>query len=306
MVERVGGGDGADQDEHDEAHALLAVVGAVEVADAAAGADEQQTDVERRRRGAFGGFVEAGIAGEQLEEQEEQGGHGKADDGREKQGLEDLGDLLPLDAGGAGVALHELVGDADADDGADHGVRAGGGKAAPPGGEVPEDGGDQQREDHGEAGALADLEDELDRQQGDDGEGDGAGAEQHADEVHDAGVDDGDVGLERVGVDAGGDGVGGVVEAVDELEAEGDEQGDAEQNVGIDRGLMDDGEVVRERLGDVEEAADEHDGEEDHAPFAGAGLRELLIEQRACGVYCRCCCGSCHRFERLEVQSLGS
>ena len=59
---------------------------------------------------------------------------------------------------------------------------------------------------------------------------------EHADEVHDAGVDDGDVGLERVGVDAGGDGVGGVVEAVDELEAEGDEEGDAEQNEGEDGG----------------------------------------------------------------------
>ncbi len=233
VVERVGGGDGADEDEHDEAHALLAVVGAVEVADTAAGADEQQADVERRRRGAFGGFVEAGILGEQLEEKEEQGRHGKADDRREQESFEDLGDLLPFDAGGSGVALHELIGDADADDGADHGVRAGGGKASPPGGEVPEDGGDQQGEDHGEAGAFADLEDELDGQEGDDGEGYGAGAEEHAGEVHDAGVDDGDVRLERVGVDAGGDGVGGVVEAVDELEAESDEQGDAEQNVWI-------------------------------------------------------------------------
>ena len=97
--------------------------------------------------------------------------------GENEQRLEDLGDLLQVDAADAGVAVHELVGDADADDGADHGVRAGGGQAAPPGGEVPEDGGDQQGEDHREAGAGADLEDELDGQQVDDGEGDGAGAE---------------------------------------------------------------------------------------------------------------------------------
>ena len=80
MVEGVGGGDGADEDEHDEAHALLAVVGAVEEADAGAGEDEQGADVEGRRGGAFGSLVEAGIAGEQLEEQEEQGGHAEADE----------------------------------------------------------------------------------------------------------------------------------------------------------------------------------------------------------------------------------
>jgi hypothetical protein len=55
------------------------------------------------------------------------------------------------------VAVHELVGDADADDGADHGVGTGGGQAEPPGAEVPDDGGDEQGEDHGEAGAGADL-----------------------------------------------------------------------------------------------------------------------------------------------------
>jgi len=141
--------------------------------------------------------------------------------------------LAPIDAGGAAMAAHELVGDADADDGSDHGVGAGGGQAAPPGGEVPEDGGDQEGEDHGEACAFADLEDELDGQQRDDGEGHGAGAEEDSGEVHDAGVDDGYVGLERVGVDAGGDGVGCVVEAVDELEAERDEQGETEQDVWI-------------------------------------------------------------------------
>ncbi len=143
------------------------------------------------------------------------------------------------------------------------------GRPRPPGGQVPENGSDEQSEDHGEAGALADLEDEFDRQQGDDREGDGAGAEQYSDEVHDAGVDDGDVGLERVGVDAGRDGVGGVVEAVDELEAEGDEQRDAEQNEGEHGGRVDDGEIVGQLCSDVDEAADQHDTEDDSADFSG-------------------------------------
>jgi hypothetical protein len=54
VVERVGGGDGADEDEHDEAHALLAVVGAVEEADAGAGEDQQA------RMGHGGGSVPLG------------------------------------------------------------------------------------------------------------------------------------------------------------------------------------------------------------------------------------------------------
>ena len=67
-------------------------------------------------------------------------------------------------------------------------------QAEPPGAEVPDDGGDQQREDHGEAGLRADLQDQFDRQQRDDAEGDGAGRQQNAKEVEEAGPDDGDIG----------------------------------------------------------------------------------------------------------------
>jgi hypothetical protein len=167
------------------------------------------------------------------------------------------------------MALHELVHDADADDGADHGVGAGGGKAAPPGGEVPDDRGDQQREDHGESGAFADLEDQFYREKRDDGVGDGAGAEQDADEVQNAGVDDGDVGLERMRVDDGGDGVRGVVEAVHELEREGDQQRHAEQDEWEDRCAVDDRKVFRELHPDVYDPGDEHDAEGDGTDFAG-------------------------------------
>ena len=283
VVERVGGGDGADEDEHDEAHAFLAVVGTVGVGDAAAGEDKEAADVEGWRGGAFRGLVEAGVAGEELEEEEDERGADEADDGRDEERFEDLGDLLPIDAGGAVVALHELVGDADAEDGTNHGVGGGGGQALPPGGEVPEDSGDEEGEDHGEAGTLADLEDELDGEEGDDGKGDGAAAKEDADEVHAAGVDDGDVGVEGVGVDAGGDGVGGIVEAVDELKAERDEEGDAEQEVREEAGGGGDGEVCEEAVEDVGEAAEEEDAEDHHADAVAAFVAHFLIEQGCVG-----------------------
>jgi hypothetical protein len=213
-----------------------------------------------------------------FEEEEEDCGHAEADERRNEKGGEDLFDLRHIDAGKAGVAVHELVGDADADDGTDHGVGAGGGQAAPPGGEVPEDGGDEESKDHRETGAGADLEDELDGQKADDGIGDCAGRQHDAEEVETAGVDNGDVGFERVGVDAGGDGVGGVVEAIDELEPEGDEESDAEQDEGEDGGGVDDGEVGTEVSRDVDDAHDEQGTKGDHAPFADGGFPHLLVE----------------------------
>ena len=75
----------------------------------------------------------------------------------------------------AGVALHQLIGDADANDRANQRVRAGRRQPEPPRAQVPDDGGDEQREDHGESGAAADLQDQLDRQQRDDAEGYRAG-----------------------------------------------------------------------------------------------------------------------------------
>ena len=54
VVQRVGRGHGADEDEHDEAHALLPVVGAVEEADAGAGEHQQRADGPRRRRVVLG------------------------------------------------------------------------------------------------------------------------------------------------------------------------------------------------------------------------------------------------------------
>ena len=70
MVERVSGWHCADEDQHDEPHALLAVIGAVRETDAGAGKDEQRANPERRRLGAFRRAIELRIADELLGEQE--------------------------------------------------------------------------------------------------------------------------------------------------------------------------------------------------------------------------------------------
>ncbi len=49
VVQRISGRHGADQDQHDQTHALLSIVRAVGEADAGAGEDQQPADPERRR-----------------------------------------------------------------------------------------------------------------------------------------------------------------------------------------------------------------------------------------------------------------
>ncbi|MHC2524190.1 hypothetical protein ACVIEM_001275 [Rhizobium leguminosarum] len=93
-----------------------------------------------------------------------------------------------------------------------------------PGAQVPDDRGNQQRENHGKAGAGADLQDQFHRQQGQNAEGDGAARGQHAEEVEKAGPDDGEFRRHGTGVDHGGDGIGRIMETVDEFKAERDEQ----------------------------------------------------------------------------------
>ena len=231
-VQRIGGGHRADQDQHDEAHALLAVVRAMGEGDARAGEDEQAANPPGRRRLALRLLVKLGLAHDELHQQQQQRRGREADDGRQQQRVADLRRLAPVDARGAVAAAHQRIGDADADDRADQRMRGRGRQAEPPGAEVPDDRGDEQGEDHREAGARADLQDQFHRQQRHDAEGDRAGRKQHAEEVEEARPDDGDIGRQRMGVDDRRDGVGGVVEAVDEFEAERDQQRDAEQDEG--------------------------------------------------------------------------
>ena len=58
-------------------------------------------------------------------------------------------------------------------------------------------------------------------------------------------------------------------------------QRDAEQNEGEDRRRVDDGEIVGELGADVDEAANQHDAEDDSANFSGGRLLEFFIQQRA-------------------------
>ncbi|ESY84692.1 hypothetical protein X739_20835 [Mesorhizobium sp. LNHC220B00] len=122
-VERIGRRHHADQDQHDQAHALLAVIGAMREADAGAGEDQQRADPPGRRGIAFRRLVERRIADEKLHRIEQDRRGKEADDRRHQQGYADVGRLRPVDtAGGAAGRRHELVGEADADDRTDHRV----------------------------------------------------------------------------------------------------------------------------------------------------------------------------------------
>jgi hypothetical protein len=126
------------------------------------------------------------VAGVAPREEEQARGGSEAEEGRDHEGEANLRGLGPVDAVAEAVAGQEGVGHADAEDGADEGVRAGGGEAEVPGAEVPADGGEEEGEDHGEADPGARRDQQLDGQQLDDAEGDGDAAEKHAEEVADA------------------------------------------------------------------------------------------------------------------------
>ena len=157
-------------------------------------------------------------------------------------------------------------------------MRTGGGKAEPPRAEVPEDRGDKQREDHGEAGARTYLQDQFDGQEGDDGECYCSRGEKHSGEVADARPHDGDIRLERVGVDDGGDGVGRVVKSVDEFKAERNQQRQREQAVGCVAGDGRSVEIVGYVEDDVDDAGCERHQKRQDALLARRAL-QLAVEE---------------------------
>ena len=87
----------------------------------------------------------------------------------------------------------------DAHDGANQRMRRTVRQADRPGAQIPDDRRDQQREDHGIAGAAADLQDQFHRQQGDDAKGDRPAGGQHAEEVERARPDHGHQGRQADG-----------------------------------------------------------------------------------------------------------
>jgi hypothetical protein len=195
-VERVGDGHRTDQDQHDQAHALLAIIRAVREGHPAAGEDQDAADPPRRRRTGLGLLVQLAVFHQRLESEQQQRRAHEADHRGDEQRVADLGGLRPVDAAGAVAPVHQSVGHADADDRTDEGVGGGGGQAQPPGAQVPDDGRDQERKHHGKSGAGADLQDELHRQERDDAERDGATGEQYPEEVERARIQHRDVRLQ--------------------------------------------------------------------------------------------------------------
>ena len=159
-------------------------------------------------------------------------------------------------------------------------MRRGGRQPQVPGAEVPENRRDQQRKHHGEARTAADLQYQLDGQQGDDAERHRTAREQHAEEIEHPRIDHRHGRGERMGVNHGCDRIGGVVEAIDELEAERDEERDAEQEEREQR------EPVRHRPVDIGHQAvariphaDQQQGEEQQDRRAA----RRAIERRSFG-----------------------
>ena len=151
-VQRISGGHDADQDEHDQPHALLTVVRPVREADAGARQDQDAADPPGRWRAPFGSR-KRGVPGDELERQEQQARSTEPDERREQQRVADLRRLRPVDAAGASRHGHQLIGEADADDRADQGVRARRRQTQVPRAQVPDDGADEQGEHHRETGA---------------------------------------------------------------------------------------------------------------------------------------------------------
>ena len=229
-VEGVGRRHDADEHEHDQPHSLLAVVGAMGEAHRGAGADEERADPAWGRLVPVRRLVELLGGNQRLAEEEKASGEGKADQRREDQGDADFACLVPVDPLGERAVFEEGVHHPHPHDRADQRVGARGGKAAVPGGEVPDDGGAQQRQHHRQAAAGLDVDEEIDREEVDDAEGDPDPAGVDPDEVPDSRPDHRPSRLHRLGVDDGGDGVGRVVEAVDALEPEGDGQRDQQED----------------------------------------------------------------------------
>ena len=112
----------------------------------------------------------------------------------------------------------------------DQRVRTGGRQAQIPGAEVPDDGRNQQGEDHRESSARPDIKHQFDGQQREHSEGYGAAGSQNPDQIPAAGPYHGDQRLKGVSVNDRGNCVGCVVKSVHELKAKGHAQSQQEKN----------------------------------------------------------------------------
>ena len=156
----VGAGQDPDQNKDNETHTFLSIVRPVGEAHPRAGKHEDGADPEWWRGLAHRRAVEFGLAHENLQRDEQQGGGHESDNRRNKQTEADFLRLGPIDAvGHRMIRTHQRVGQADAEDGADERVGTGSGQSEIPRPDIPHDGRDEEREDHGEAGGRPDVDD---------------------------------------------------------------------------------------------------------------------------------------------------
>ncbi len=105
VVERVSRWNGPDENEHDESHALLSIVGAMEEADAGAGKNHEHANRKRRWPIVFWSLIKLWELDEAFGDQDEETREGKPDERRDEQRLENFHGLFPIDARSAGMRV---------------------------------------------------------------------------------------------------------------------------------------------------------------------------------------------------------
>ena len=164
QVERVVRRQEADQRQQDQPHPLLAVVGAVREADPAAGRQQDPAHPARGSVPLVGRVIEPRLADQPLHRQEQARRGNEAEDRRDQEREPDLPGLGPVHA--LDVAPREqAIGQPDPQDRADQGVRARDRQPVPPGGEVPDHPGQQEREHHHDGADRCAVDQQVDRQE---------------------------------------------------------------------------------------------------------------------------------------------
>src|SRR5579871_531550 len=116
MVQGVCSGNGSDQDEHDQAHSLLPVVGAMKETHASTGEDEQAANVKRRRSIALRGTIELLIFNQSTCGEQQQSGNTQSDHRRQQQRPPDVSGLSPVDTRSSASSRNQLICDSNSDD----------------------------------------------------------------------------------------------------------------------------------------------------------------------------------------------
>ncbi|MNE24499.1 hypothetical protein D3C80_1177920 [compost metagenome] len=140
------GGRHADQHQHHQTYALLAIVGAVHEAHPHGRTNQGHTSPERRmllavhQQSLFRGFVDLAAKPDSLHREQQQGGNDEAHGGRDDEGEHDVDRFADVDALFQRLITDQGIGTAYPQNGADQGVRAGRRDAEVPGSQVPDNG----------------------------------------------------------------------------------------------------------------------------------------------------------------------